>query len=138
MELYVAGQNSVFDEDLLGSPSSVHAEDPDYIPHHSDASSENENTGDSNKRKRNKKHSPGTWKQNQSKQKRLRGVPYVSISGKEVSAKAMGPPCSSKFCQRASTRQCQAITEEQRQWIFRKIWAMNTWEERQLYITTLV
>lgn len=33
----MAGQNSAFDEDLLGSPSSVHAKDSDYTPNHSDA-----------------------------------------------------------------------------------------------------
>ncbi|KAE8278124.1 hypothetical protein D5F01_LYC23797 [Larimichthys crocea] len=32
----------------------------------------------------------------------------------EVSAKAMGPPCNSKFCQRVSTRDCQVLTKEQR------------------------
>lgn len=160
----MAEQNSVLDEDVLGSPSSVHAEDSDYHPSNSDAStdedldspspihaedsdkpnsevsSDNENEGAdcSKKRKRYKKSNPETWKQNQAKQKRLRGASYMGISGKEVSAKAMGPPCSSKFCQRASTRQCQDITEEQRQWIFRKVWAMKTWEERKIYITTLV
>lgn len=160
----MAEQNSVLDEDVLGSPSSVHAEDSDYHPSNSDAStdedldspspihaedsdkpnsevsSDNENEGAdcSKKRKRYKKSNPETWKQNQAKQKRLRGASYMGISGKEVSAKAMGPPCSSKFCQRASTRQCQDITEEQRQWIFRKVWAMKIWEEGKIYITTLV
>lgn len=65
------------------------------------------------KRKRNKCLSMGTWKQNESKEKRLKGISYNSKGGKEISAKAMGPPCNSKFCQRVSTRDCQVITEEQ-------------------------
>lgn len=92
----------------------------------------------SGKKKRNKRLSPSTWKQNESKQKRLKGLSYKSKCGKEVSAKAMGPPCNSKFCQRVSTRDCQVLTKEQRQWVFDKIWAMNSWEERRLYVTTLV
>lgn len=92
----------------------------------------------SGKKKRNKRLSPSTWKQNESKQKRLKGLSYKSKCSKEVSAKAMGPPCNSKFCQRVSTRDCQVLTKEQRQWVFDKIWAMNSWEERRLYVTTLV
>lgn len=90
------------------------------------------------KKKINKHLSPRTWKQNESKQKRLKGISYKSKSGKEISAKTMGPPCNSKFCQRVSTRDCQVLIEEQRQWVFDKIWAMITWEERRLYVTTLV
>lgn len=87
------------------------------------------------KRKRDKRLSPGTCKQNESKEKRVKGMPHKNKGGQEICAKAMGPPCNSKFCQRVSTQYCQVITEEQRQWIFQKIWAMNTWEECKLYVT---
>lgn len=90
------------------------------------------------KRKRNKHLSPETWKQNEAKQKRLKGMLYKAKSGNEITAKAMGPPCNSKFCQRVTTRDCQSITEEQRQWIFQKVWSMENWEERRIYVTTLV
>ena len=114
--------------------------DPDYKPSCNESSApENENSlNNTVQRKRNKRLSPGTWKQNESKEKRLKGMPYNLKGGKERSAKAMGPPCNSKFCQKIPTRGCQSIIEEQRQWIFQKVWSMNTWKERQLYITALV
>lgn len=129
--------------------------DPDYKPSPESSAPENEDLAmvaatledlededvDENntfKNKRQKHLSPERWKQNQSKEKRLKGMPYKGKCGNEVTAKAMGPPCNSKFCQRANTRDCQSITEEQRQWIFQKVWSMDTWEERRSYVTTLV
>ena len=65
-------------------------------------------------------------------------MPYETKGGKERDAIAMGPPCRSKFCSNVLTGGCQTVTEEQRQWIFDKVWSMNTWEERRVYVTTLV
>lgn len=53
------------------------------------------------RKKRNKRLTPENWKQNQSKQRRLRGMSYESTGGKQINSKVMGPPCNSKFCQQA-------------------------------------
>ncbi|KAL7385043.1 hypothetical protein ABVT39_014197 [Epinephelus coioides] len=119
-----AGQAHPYPEEDISDDDDDPICDPDYIPscdkssapYNEDSLSmvattpeqqdKDEDEGefvDSNntvKRKRNKHLSPGEWKQNESKGKRLKGMSYKSKSGKEISAKAMGPPCNSKFCQR--------------------------------------
>lgn len=53
-------------------------------------------------------------------------MPYKYIGGKEMAATALGPPCNLKFCQGIKTGGCQAIREEQKQWIFERVWSMET------------
>ena len=73
-----------------------------------------------------------------SRNKRLRGVSYTNKKGQIKEAKQMGPRCTSGYCKKSSLRDCEAISAEQREWIFKQFWSMNTWSERRLYITTLV
>ena len=59
--------------------------DPDYKPSVDESSApENEKSlGNTVQRKINKRLRPGTWKQNESKEKRLKGMPYNLKGGKE-------------------------------------------------------
>lgn len=90
------------------------------------------------KTKRNKRQNPSAWKQNVSKQKRLKGEPYNCRSGKDIGAAQMGPPCQSQFCQKAKNRNCPSVTEEERSSVFQQFWQMKTWDERRLYVRTLI
>lgn len=85
-------------------------------------------------RKRHKHLSPGTWKQNKSETSKRDAIQEQRW---QISVMTVGPHCKSKFYQRITLRGCQSITKQQ-QWIFQKVWSMNTWEEPKLYITTLV
>jgi hypothetical protein len=90
------------------------------------------------KLKRRKHPEPSKWKQNVSMNKRLGGVSYTNKKGHIKGAKQVGPRCTSGYCKKSSLRDCETISEEQREWIFKQFWSMNTWSERRLYITTLV
>ncbi|XP_063590497.1 uncharacterized protein LOC134767429 [Penaeus indicus] len=91
-----------------------------------------------NKTKRHKRSDPEKWQQNIYKKKRLTGVQRTGKTGKDIPAAKMGPPCQSKFCQKAKAHYCQFITEEQRRHIFHKFWSITSWEARQIYIRTLI
>ena len=90
------------------------------------------------KRQRRKQRTPQEWKRQVKKTKRLKGEIYKSVRGHEREARAIGPPCQSKYCEKSSLRSCQALSEEHRKEIFAMFWAMNSWEERQTYVRALV
>ena len=88
--------------------------------------------------KRQKRPAPTKWKQNATKEKRLKGEAYQNKKGKEIKGKSMGPPCNSQFCRISGHRNCQSLTQDNRKLIFDKFWSLNSWEERRLYIRALV
>lgn len=90
------------------------------------------------KLKRHKRAQRKKWKQNVVKGKRLRGVPYTTVKGQVKGQKTLGRPCTSAYCQKSTLRSCHSISEEQREWIFTKFWSMESWDERHLYIQTLI
>ena len=52
--------------------------------------------------------------------------------------KAMGPPCHSKFCCESTKRKCDEITEVQRQMLFDIYWSEMNYQQRQVYVSSLV
>ncbi|XP_077970815.1 uncharacterized protein LOC144425206 [Styela clava] len=78
------------------------------------------------------------WKQNKGKIRRLRGKSYRNWKGKNVPNRQPGPPCRSAFCSKVKTRQCNVVDEDQRLAMFIKFWSMTTWNERKIFINTLV
>ncbi len=72
------------------------------------------------------------------KTKRCKGETYTKKNGQEKDARKLGPPCTSKYCQKSSLRSCESVNDEQRECIFKKFWSMPSWTERHLYIQTLV
>lgn len=86
------------DDDVISDPDYTPSCDESSAPENEDSltmvattpEQEDEDVDLNNtvKRKRNKLLSPGTWKQNKSKEKRVKGMSYKSKGGKEMSTKA--------------------------------------------------
>lgn len=50
----------------------------------------------------------------------------------------IGHSCKSKFCEKSSKRQCNSISEENRNEIFLKFWNELSWAERKIYVINLI
>nr|XP_039261034.1 uncharacterized protein LOC120337333 [Styela clava] len=90
------------------------------------------------KRKRVKRARPFGWKNNICKRNRLAGLNYKSRKGKQNIARKMGMPCKSTYCRKPSLRQCASLTEDERQWVFKNFWKMESWSERRSYVRASV
>ncbi|XP_041649406.1 uncharacterized protein LOC121513614 isoform X2 [Cheilinus undulatus] len=86
---------------------------------------------------------PLTWKQNQQKQLRMEGKPYISKRKKDgttvtKSQRTMGMRCTSSACRRASNRFCADFSEEARNHLFTTFWQCMNWAQRKIYVAGLV
>lgn len=50
----------------------------------------------------------------------------------------MGPRCTSKFCERSKVRACSEINEEDRKNLFDNFWKTMSWDQRKIYVVSLV
>ena len=62
----------------------------------------------------------------------------VAQRGTERQERKMGPPCNSKVCLKSKVRHCNAISEEDRFELFGKFWSSMNWDQRKIYIASLV
>ncbi|XP_051746313.1 uncharacterized protein LOC127510601 isoform X1 [Ctenopharyngodon idella] len=87
-----------------------------------------------------KRKGTSNWKCVQ-KRRRMMGQPYVGISGKEqanIEPRVMGPRCQSAGCIKSSKHHCSTIGEEDRENIFKCFWENMNWEEKKMYVRSLV
>lgn len=77
---------------------------------------------------------PETWKSNVAKRLRLEGQKYVNAKGQEKGKKALGPPCTSSFCEKSKLRSCSALNENERKEIFTRFWGLSSWEARRTFV----
>ncbi|CAG9792709.1 unnamed protein product [Diatraea saccharalis] len=77
----------------------------------------------------------------------MRGEEYVgyrkpkgckAIQDQVRTAKMMGPPCTSSFCQKSKLRGCQRFEEETRKSKHDKFWKTMNWDQRRVYVAGLV
>lgn len=50
----------------------------------------------------------------------------------------LGPPCQFKVCKKWKTRFCLDIKNEDRLNIFKNVWSMTLWREKQIFVLSLV
>lgn len=73
--------------------------------------------------------------------RRMMGQSYVGISKKEMIKKeprVMGARCQSAACVKSSKHHCGTIEEADRENIFKCFWENLNWEEKQMYVRSLV
>lgn len=132
--------------------------DPDFIPE-SDSGSENEDTNTremtvdheevvSNVRNENTKTKSGesNWIKNQNKRLRMQGKAYKGMKkedGKwgfviDRNKRTLGERNCSKRCATSKVKQCSSFNEDDRKAIFKMFWENMNWEERKVYVNSLV
>ena len=72
------------------------------------------------------------------KNKRLKGESYKNVHGVDQSQRLIGPSCDSNYCKNSKYRHCQSIDEKARKGMNEKFCSMNSWQERKIYVKTLV
>lgn len=87
------------------------------------------------------------WEKNVNKRLRMEGKPYKGMSkeggkwgfNKERNGRILTESKCSKRCNRLGmVKQCYQLTENDRQTIFTNFWENMTWEQRKVYINSLV
>uniref|UniRef100_A0A1B6K9A6 Uncharacterized protein n=1 Tax=Graphocephala atropunctata TaxID=36148 RepID=A0A1B6K9A6_9HEMI len=93
------------------------------------------------------KNNKQNWSKISNYDKRQKGEAYVgyrrSGPGKTAhdvprEAKVIGPRCESRACMRSKFRACPMISDDDRQSIFNGFWKTMTWDQRRVYIVSLV
>ncbi|KAG8317448.1 hypothetical protein J6590_108362 [Homalodisca vitripennis] len=56
----------------------------------------------------------------------------------EREGRRMGPPCTSRFCERSKVRFCNSIIQQERQEIFSNYWNNMNWDQRKVFIVNNV
>ena len=82
-----------------------------------------------------------TWKKVINKKRRMVGKSYVGKQKQEEirrEPRAMGPGCSSAACAKSGKHHCNAISELERNNIFKDFWQHMTWEEKRVYVRGLI
>lgn len=99
------------------------------------------------KRKRKRIADPEDWRDNKNQKLREQGKKYEGWSrksgekgkrGKERNEREMGPPCNSKGCEKTKLRQCKEINETEREQLFNTFWSDLSWDQKKIYIGSLV
>lgn len=108
---------------------------------------ENDDTEDEVIVKRRKRiHESTSRKRKSNKNKRMAGLEYVGFTTKDNKikqdkirkAREMGPPCSSKYCEKSKVRHCEKFDESTRSKIFRSFWDLSPWSAKQIFVQCLV
>ncbi|KAF6213463.1 hypothetical protein GE061_011182 [Apolygus lucorum] len=115
------------------------------------------NSGNTNQRteeprnqpmQRKRKAEPLSWFDNKNKALRESGKPYVgwikpakdatSRRGCPRPERCIGPPCISPACEASQKRFCSSFSADQRERLFQKFWSDMTWDQRKVYISSLI
>lgn len=91
---------------------------------------------------KNKEISIGKFENFRAKNKnnRMHGQKYCVMSGNNVverKPRQMGEACSSKFCEKSTSRHCCLFSEDKRKEIFDGFWGMS-WDQKKLYAINLI
>ena len=145
-QVYASNGDSSDSDIAVSDTEDIHSGDNDVDDGHNSGtdSAESDNGGPNPKRKR----SQGDQRKiNQSLRskglayygwKRQNSGQYKYQQKNPRQAKAMGPPCNSKFCFESTKRKCDEITEVQRQMLFDNYWSEMNYQQRQVYVSSLV
>lgn len=95
---------------------------------------------------RNKRKMPSGWKNNENKEKRLKGLPYMGKKKNEEDwdyniqkpGKFLANPCNCTLSKKKCVILCQKMTAENRLKIFQHFWNDLNWGQRQVQVQTLV
>lgn len=138
-------------------------DDPDWIPQSSsDIEEDNEvvipsedireddpdiSIGRDKKKRKRKIHvDKSQWLDQKNKSLREKGKNYIGWQrknnkgkrGPEREGRKIGPTCESVVCEKSDVRQCQSICENTRQTIFKDFWEKMSWDQKKVYIVSLV
>ncbi|XP_050507268.1 uncharacterized protein LOC126884950 [Diabrotica virgifera virgifera] len=86
------------------------------------------------------------WHDIKNKRLRQHGKKYIGWTrvgktakrGTPRNEKQMGPVCLSSVCKKSPVRQCQDLNEEDRKELFNNFWNNLTWDQKKIYIASLV
>ena len=81
------------------------------------------------------------WKRNKAKQNRMSGKSYMGVHGNTYVSKQpreLGPRCCCKLSQKKNVLKCSEFNDDERQEIFNHFWEELTWDEKKLYVTSMV
>lgn len=103
-------------------------------------------------RTKRKKSDPREWRDSKNRRLRELGQNYVGWSrpsskdgnkivakrGVERKERKIGPTCSSSRCRNSAIMQCNRLSESERRDIFNSFWHDMTWDQKKLYVVSLV
>lgn len=98
-------------------------------------------------KKRRKIKCPENWHDIKNKRLREEGKAYVGWSrnkgqkhkrGADREARQMGPRCTSRLCEKSKIRNCSKMTDDERKLLFNHFWSKMSWDQRKVYICSLV
>ena len=133
------------DEDVSGENNDISGKGIDEVDHEEtvEANFHESQTSSASKRKRDR----CSLKQ-KNKKLRMQGDAYLGVKKndqgvkthcKERAGRLLCPSGCSKKCEKMSKmRQCSLITDENRNAIFEKFWKTMSWEEKKMYVVSLV
>src|SRR5277367_3469633 len=87
------------------------------------------------------------WERRKNKDLRMKGEAYKGVKrtegGKYVQdvdkqGRVLGPTCTSTFCQKSKTRNCDQFSEADRTLLHETFWQTMDWQQRKVYVSTLV
>lgn len=98
------------------------------------------------KRTRRRKPLKSSWPREITKTKREHGQAYLGyertdngkVFGVQREERKLGPRCSSDFCRKSKLRNCHNIDEGERVANFERFWADLTWNQKEIYVLSLV
>lgn len=139
------------ESDIGDNPDDPEYEEPENRNSETSAASEDEeNRGDPitpKGRKRKTKAEKTEWDREKTRLKRMKGEEYLGYTrttdgkvfhNKMRQPKTMGPPCTSSKCVKYKTRFCNTINLERRNSIFHKFWKELEWDQKKIYVTSLM
>ena len=89
---------------------------------------------------------PEEWLRSRNKRRRMKGKSYQGVrlteegykQDVEIEPRYMGLPCDSDYCYKSKYRHCDLFDEVTRQNIFDKFWSDMDWNQRKVYVASLV
>lgn len=135
-------EDNLHDSDYEGS------KDDNFENSETSEDEQNENNQPNNEgQKRKRKPDKTEWDREKTKLRRMRGEEYLGYTrtrdgkvshNKIREPKKLGPPCTSTKCLKFKTRFCNTITLDERSSIFQNFWRELDWDQKKIYITSLM
>lgn len=97
--------------------------------------------------KRKRKPDKNKWNREENKMKRQRGTTYKGLrktaegkwsADQERAGRKLKPACNCKLSGQKTKLQCRMFSESDRKAIFEKFWKNMSWQEKRVFVQTLV
>lgn len=78
------------------------------------------------------------WSRPKSLNENTGELEYKGKRGTGREERKLGPPCQSSSCLKSKLRECPTVSEEDREILFKTFWGKMSWDQKKVYIASLV